>query len=353
MTESKRCGHRGKMLAPMALMGMSAFCLSASAAVSGDLISTETTVVLLRPDVMASLAASAAPNVEGDGLAVITRPVQLGIPGSQTEAKQRVSDFEMDQLSLGEPSIIDAREVLQTPRLRPSEPEIVAAVPKRRPESLLISESAAPQPSTIANHEAAADMPRMTRDMLLADALEAFSEGDYSGDLDFDLEFAFNNLSEIPEGSEAFAAEHEVSFEAAPVLRPQYFAELHCLAEAIYFEARGEKAAGQQAVAEVIINRVKSDKFPDKICEVVTQGGNYKNKCQFSFNCDGLPEAISEKDAYAEVRMLAFRAMQGEIKPVAGGATHFHATWANPRWAGVFEKTAEIGSHVFYQERIN
>ena len=354
VTESKRCEHCEKMLAQIVVVGMSAFCLSASAAVSSDLISTETTVVMLRPDAMAGLAANAEPNVDGNDFAVITRPIQLGNSGSLTVAKQSVSDFGISELSLERLSIINAEEVLRAPRLLPSGSEIVAAVPKRRTESLFILDNAAPRSSTIANHETPADVPRMTRDTLLADALEAFAEGDYSGD--FDLEFAFDNLSEFPEGVEALVAKHDASFEAAPILpilRPQYFGELHCLAEAIYFEARGEKALGQQAVAEVIINRVKSDKFPDKICEVVTQGGSYKNKCQFSFNCDGLSEAISEKDAYAEVRMLAFRAMQGEIKPVAGGATYFHATWANPRWAGVFEKTAEIGSHVFYQERIN
>ena len=352
MTASKRCEHRGRMLASRALIGMSAFCLSASAAISSDSVSTETTVVMLRPDAMADLAASEEPRVEGNGFAVITRPMQLGNPGSLTVAKRGVSDFEMDELSLGEPGMVNAGERLRAPRLRPNDPEIVAAVSKERTESLFISNIAAHRPSTAANHEAA-DAPRMTRDMLLADALEAFAEGDHSGDLDLDLEAAFENLREFPDEFESLTAKLNDSPEAAPVLRPLYFGELHCLAEAIYFEARGEKATGQQAVAEVIINRVKSDKFPDKICEVVTQGGNYKNKCQFSFNCDGLPESISEKDAYAEVRMLAFRAMQGEIKPVAGGATYFHATWANPRWAGVFEKTAEIGSHVFYQERVN
>lgn len=353
MIESKRCEHRGKMLAPIALVGISVLCLSASAAVSSDLISAETTVVMLRSDSMAGLAASAEPNLEGDGFAAIALPVQIGNSTPPMEAKQGVPDFGIDGFSLEQPGTINAEEILRAPLLRPSDPEIVAAVPKKRTKSLFMLRGVAPQPSTVVNHETAADSPRMTRDVLLADAVEAFAEGDYSGDLNLDLEFVFESLSESSDRFEALAIQFNDSFEAAPVLRPQYFGELHCLAEAIYFEARGEKAAGQQAVAEVIINRVKSDKFPDKICEVVTQGGSDKNKCQFSFNCDGLPESISEKDTYAEVRMLAFRAMQGEIRPVAGGATYFHATWANPRWAGVFEKTAEIGSHIFYQEQVN
>lgn len=353
MTESKRCEHRGKMLARMAIVGMFGLCLSTSATVSSDLISTETTVVMLRPDAMAGHAADAAPIAESNGFTVITRPVQLGNSGALTQARQSAPDVEIDEFSSERRGMIDAEDVLQASLLRSNGSEIVTVVPKKRAESWFTPESATPQPTTTANHETAIDAPRMTRDVLLADVMEAFAEGDYSGGLDLDLEYVFENLSESPDRFEALSAKLNDSFEAAPVMRPQYIGELHCLAEAIYFEARGEKAAGQQAVAEVIINRVKSDKFPDKICEVVAQGGNNKNKCQFSFNCDGLPESISEKDAYAEIRLLAFRAIQSEIKPVAGGATYFHATRVNPRWAGVFEKTAEIGSHVFYQERIN
>lgn len=341
MTESKCCAHHGKMLAQTAILGVSAFCLSTSATVSSELISAETTFVLLRPDEGASFASGAAPNVDTDVSVMFTRQVHLENLGSSTEVRQSGFDFEIDGSSSAQSVIFNAEEILLAPRLRPSGSETAVFVLKERSNPSIISESASSKPSTIANHEAAA-VPRMTKDVLLAYALEEFAEEDYSGDLNLDLELVFANWSESPDG-----------FDAAPVLRPQYFGELHCLAEAIYFEARGENPSGQQAVAEVIINRVNSDKFPDRICEVVTQGGSNKNKCQFSFNCDGLPESISEKDAYAEVRMLAFRAMQGEIKPVAGGATYFHATWANPRWAGIFEKTAEIGSHVFYQERIN
>ena len=341
MTESKCCAHCGKMLAQAAFLGVSAFCLSTSATVSSELISAETTVVMLRPDAGTSFASGAAPYVDADVSVVFTRPIHSENLEASTEARQSGSVFETDEFSLAQSGSFNAEEILQAPRLQPRDSETVAFVLKKRSNSSFISKSASPKPLTIANHEAAA-VPRMTKDVLLAYALEEFAEGDYSGELDLDLELVFENLSESPDG-----------FEAAPVLRPQYFGELRCLAEAIYFEARGENAAGQQAVAEVIINRVNSDKFPDRICEVVTQGGSNKGKCQFSFNCDGLPESISEKDAYAEVRMLAFRVMQGEIKPVAGGATYFHATWANPRWAGIFEKTAEIGSHVFYQERIN
>lgn len=353
VTDSKRCVRRGKMFAPAALAGMSAFCLSASAAVASDSISMEPTVVL-RPDAMTGLVANATHGVESDDFVVITRPTQLGNSKLLTETKQNAPEIRMEELPPKRPGmILYAGEVLKDPPLRPNVLEIVGTVPIKRTELLLALDAAVPQPTAIAIQEAAADVPRMTKDTLLADVLEAFAEGSDSGYSDINWEFASKDLSEAPDQFETWADVRVNSFEAAPVLRPNYFGELHCLAEAIYFEARGEKKVGQQAVAEVIINRVKSDKFPDKICEVVSQGGSYRDKCQFSFNCDGLPESISEKDAYAEVRMLAFRALQGEIKPVVGEATHFHATWANPRWASVFEKTAEIGRHVFYHEQVN
>ena len=348
MTESKRCGHRGMMLAHAALTSMSAFCLSASAAVASDSISMETAVVL-RPDAVIGFVARATHGAESDQFVVITRPNQMGSSRSLTETKRYAPEIEMGDLPLKRPGVaLHAGERLQGPLLRPNFLEIVGTVPVKRTESSLDLDVATPQPTAIAVQESEHDRPRMTRDMLLADISDAFADGSDSDRSDINWDFASKDLSEAPDRFEAWAEARGNSFKGAPVLRPHYFGELHCLAEAIYFEARGEKKAGQQAVAEVIINRVKSDKFPDKICDVVTQGGNYRGKCQFSFNCDGLPEAISEKDAYAEVRMVAFQVLQGEIKPVVGEATYFHATWANPRWASVFEKTAEIGSHVFY-----
>ena len=353
LTECVRCGHRGETLVQAALAGVSACCLSAFAAAAADSMSLDTTVVL-RPGATIGSVADAARSVESAGFAVIARPARLGNAELPAEAERSAHDSEMDRLPLRRPGmILHAGEVVKAPVLRPNSSEAIGTASAKSTESPFVFETAAPRQPTGSIQVAVSDVPRMTRDVLLADAMEAFAEGDYSGNSDGNWEFASNELSEFPDGFEELVVERDDSFEAAPVLRPHYFDELQCLAEAIYFEARGEKKVGQQAVAEVIINRVKSDKFPNKICEVVMQGGSSRHRCQFSYNCDGLPESISEKDAYAEVRMLAFQVMQGEIKPVAGGATYFHTTWANPRWARKFEKTVEIGSHVFYQEQIN
>ena len=137
----------------------------------------------------------------------------------------------------------------------------------------------------------------------------------------------------------------------APVHRPSDYGDVRCLAEAIYFEARGESRQGWQAVAEVILNRVESRSYPDTICAVVSQGAPSKNQCQFSYNCDGLRETIAEREIFGEIRELAQRLLRGDLKPIAGGATHFHARSVNPRWSERFELTAVIGRHLFYQQR--
>lgn len=123
-----------------------------------------------------------------------------------------------------------------------------------------------------------------------------------------------------------------------------------CLAEALYFEARGETVKGQFAVAEVILNRVDSRKYPNSICGVVKQGSNRRNACQFSYTCDGRADRINEKAAYARVAKIARLMMDGAPRALTGGATHFHTTNIRPRWAKRFPNTAKIGSHLFYRQ---
>jgi spore germination cell wall hydrolase CwlJ-like protein len=125
--------------------------------------------------------------------------------------------------------------------------------------------------------------------------------------------------------------------------------ELQCLAEAIYFEARGEPEKGQIAVAQVVMNRVRHEEFPDKICGVVYQNQHWRNRCQFSFACDGIPERINEKDAWRQSMDVAKRVLRGEehIAKV-GKATHYHARYVRPRWARKMIRKDRIGLHIFY-----
>ncbi len=126
-------------------------------------------------------------------------------------------------------------------------------------------------------------------------------------------------------------------------------AEWACLTEALYFEARGETLKGQLAVAEVILNRVDSPRYPDSICGVISQGASRKHACQFSFKCDGVPERFSEKLAYERVGKIAEMMVEGRERLLTDGATHYHTKRVRPSWSRRLEKTAEIGVHIFYK----
>jgi hypothetical protein len=123
-----------------------------------------------------------------------------------------------------------------------------------------------------------------------------------------------------------------------------------CLAEAIYFEARGESVAGQVAVAEVILNRVDDPRFPGTICGVVRQGADRSSGCQFSFMCDGRPERVRDREAFARAGKIAGLMLEGRPRVLTGAATHFHTVDVRPRWARRMVKVGRIGDHLFYRE---
>ncbi|WP_232822992.1 cell wall hydrolase [Oceanibium sediminis] len=136
-----------------------------------------------------------------------------------------------------------------------------------------------------------------------------------------------------------------------PQPRPAGFGseDLACLAEALYFEARGESLRGQIAVAEVILNRVDSRKYPDTVCGVIAQGESRKHGCQFSFRCDGKPETFSERATYKKLHALAQDMLAGRKKSLTEGATHYHTRAVRPGWSRRLTKTTEIDSHIFYR----
>lgn len=127
-------------------------------------------------------------------------------------------------------------------------------------------------------------------------------------------------------------------------------AEWHCLAEAIYFEARGEIVEGQYAVAEVILNRVDNPKFPDSVCAVVEQGTAQRFRCQFTYNCDGLPEVVTDDRAWHRAGQIAQIMLDGAPRSLTQGATHFHTDAVRPHWARVYPQTAQHGTHIFYRQ---
>ncbi|MEH6521074.1 cell wall hydrolase [Sulfitobacter sp.] len=128
--------------------------------------------------------------------------------------------------------------------------------------------------------------------------------------------------------------------------------EFKCLAEALYFEARGETVKGQFAVAEVIRNRVKSGRFPGSYCGVINQGTGRKYQCQFTYTCDGRPEVVSEPAAYARVAKVARATIDGKSPNITDGATFYHTTAVRPSWSRKFTNTARFGVHLFYRSGV-
>ena len=128
--------------------------------------------------------------------------------------------------------------------------------------------------------------------------------------------------------------------------------QFECLAEGIYFEARGEPRRGQVAVAQVIMNRVNHDEFPDTICGVVYQNQHWRNRCQFSFACDGVPERITERGAWSEAESVARQVLEErDLIETITESTHYHANYVRPRWAPRMIRLDRIGLHIFYKGR--
>lgn len=123
-----------------------------------------------------------------------------------------------------------------------------------------------------------------------------------------------------------------------------------CLAEALYFEARGETVPGIFGVAEVILNRVDDPRYPGTVCGVVNQGTGARFRCQFTYTCDGRPEVINEQRAYARIGKIAKIMLDGAPRILTSGATHYHTKSVRPKWARVFPRTTTIGFHHFYRE---
>ncbi|KQZ12652.1 MULTISPECIES: cell wall hydrolase [unclassified Mesorhizobium] len=126
--------------------------------------------------------------------------------------------------------------------------------------------------------------------------------------------------------------------------------EQTCLANAIYFEARGESLRGQAAVAQVVLNRVRNPAYPGSVCGVVYQNSHWRNACQFSFACDGIKDRITEPSRYKTAKDVALAVSAGKIFiPEVGSSTHYYANYVNPGWARSMHKMVKIGLHIFYR----
>ena len=138
---------------------------------------------------------------------------------------------------------------------------------------------------------------------------------------------------------------------------------IKCLTDNMYHEARDQGTAGLLAVSSVVLNRVKDKRFPDTICEVVKQGPTrpswkdknirfpIKNRCQFSWYCDGASDNPKNKKQFDEFLEIASAILTGELPfiDITDGATYYHANYVNPSWARKRTKTERIDDHIFYK----
>ena len=132
------------------------------------------------------------------------------------------------------------------------------------------------------------------------------------------------------------------------------------LAKNVYFEARNQGIAGQLSVAHVTLNRVHDKRFPNTIKEVVTQGLTrkswrdgkpfpIKNKCQFSWFCDGKHDRVTDTQAYQKIMQLVKRLLTNRYDGLIEGATHYHADYVNPKWSKTKTLIGQVDDHIFYR----
>lgn len=133
--------------------------------------------------------------------------------------------------------------------------------------------------------------------------------------------------------------------------------EIQCLAENIYFEARGEPLVGRIAVGQVVLNRVKSKKFPSTVCGVVFQAEYNQqtmmpklHRCQFTWWCDGKPEEIKDYSRYVDALILSEYLLTHPMMDVTEGATYYHSAKVRPRWSFKKQRVSGISNHIFYRE---
>ena len=124
---------------------------------------------------------------------------------------------------------------------------------------------------------------------------------------------------------------------------------VHCLAQAVYYEAAREPVQGQEAVAQVVLNRVRHPAYPKSVCGVVYEGAARSTGCQFTFTCDGSLRYAPDPELWSRAVSVARRALAGFVDKQVGSATHYHADYVAPYWAPTLVKMTQVGQQIFYR----
>ena len=230
---------------------------------------------------------------------------------------------------------------------------------------LAIDYSLTPSPPTPSNDQLAIEAEPPQSTLASANGEKSFSDGATPG---VPLDIALNSATPTPnDGALIIVAatgvpETTLAPKGAAGGLPNYAAlidpkdsvrQQRCLAEAIYFEARGEPEDGQAAVAQVVLNRMRSGNYPANVCGVVYQDRNRPFACQFSFACEGRSLRIEEPGPWAVAVRIARDVVSGAVyNPLVGEAVNYHANYVTPYWAGALQRVDRIGHHIFYKLRV-
>ena len=180
--------------------------------------------------------------------------------------------------------------------------------------------------------------------------------------------FVFLNISNAPQKDWTDDIKLDINFpNVQPTITYIDTTQVTCLAKNMYFEARNEGTAGVLGVTNVVLNRVKSDLYPNTICGVIEDAKisqwwlkekglkkPIKHMCQFSWYCDGKSDEIKDHYTYNQLYVLAEGLVASNFKTlldITDGALYYHADYVKPKWSRHFEKTVKIGRHIFYRRR--
>lgn len=167
------------------------------------------------------------------------------------------------------------------------------------------------------------------------------------------LEFGATGLDAMKLNAATPAASQYLRVAAPFVFKPATAEDrrraLRCLTQGVYYEAALEPTAGQEAVAQVILNRVRDPNYANSICGVVFEGAERTTGCQFSFTCDGALSQAPVGWAWERAKRVAERALAGHVAAAVGTATHYHADYVRPWWSPTLNKLTQIGAHIFYR----
>ena len=314
------------------------------------------------------LQASDYPSVmraaKGDRLPVTAPAVHPVSPASQAPDGEAAKTA-VEGASSSEPLDQELQEALNSPRL----PQYDAP----KPDDSTLDEHALAALHATANHAVAPPRdPFAVKTTSLffgssalgesGEALERWQPGEEPVviipglDPDLKQQVSLSPNADPSAGGESIAPKGEVNKES-PAQRLHLDAKAFakgekCLAEAVYFEARGEAVRGQIAVAQVVMNRVFSGFYPATICGVVYQNANRHLACQFTFACDNVREVINEPEMWERAKRIAKATLNGKLwLPEVGKSTHYHAYWVRPSWVHEMKKMYRFGVHTFYRPK--